>query len=368
MEFSRRTQRIRISGIRRVFEAAAEDAINLGLGQPDFDTPEHVKEAAVEAVEDGSAAGYTSNVGIDKLREEVAEYVGFDASPENVLTTSGASEGLHVAVQALADPGDDVLVPDPGFVSYDALTKVASANPVPVELADDLRLEPEAVKESLTEDTALFFVNSPANPTGVVQTEDEMRAFAEIADDYGATLVSDEVYDRFVYEGEHVSPARFGENVVTVNAASKTLAATGWRLGYVVAPEEAVDEMVKVHQYVQACANASAQHGVAETLNDERTDEAVERMRDEFEARRDLVLEGLGNIGLECPEPQGAFYALPRVPDGFVDECVERDVIVVPGEAFGDAGAGHARISYANSRENIRAALNVMGEVVKELA
>lgn len=367
MEFSRRTQRIRISGIRRVFEAAGEDAINLGLGQPDFDTPEHVKEAAIGALRDGSAAGYTSNVGIDALREEVAEYVGFDASPENVLVTSGASEGLHVAVQAFVDPGDEVLVPDPGFVSYDALTKVADAEPVPVELADDLRLEPEAVKEAVTDDTAAFFVNSPANPTGAVQTRDDARAFAEIADDYGATLISDEVYDRFVYDGEHVSPANFGENVVTVNAASKTLAATGWRLGYVIAPTEAVDEMVKVHQYAQACANASAQHGVAETLNDERTDEEVKRMSDEFEARRDLVLERLDEMGVDCPTPRGAFYAFPRVPDGFVEECIDRDVIVVPGDAFGDAGEGHARISYANSRENLREALDVMEKVVAEL-
>jgi len=367
MEFSRRTQRIRISGIRRVFEAAGEDAINLGLGQPDFDTPEHVKEAAVDAIKDGRAAGYTSNVGIETLREEVAEYVGFDASPEEVLVTSGASEGLHVAVQATVNPGDEVLVPDPGFVSYDALTKVADAEPVPVELADDLRLEPEAVKEAITDDTAAFFVNSPANPTGAVQTRDDARAFAEIADDYGATLVSDEVYDRFVYDGGHVSPAGFGDNVVTVNAASKTLAATGWRLGYVVAPTDAVDEMVKVHQYAQACANAAAQHGVAETLNDERTDEAVAEMRDEFEARRDLVLERLDGMGVDCPTPRGAFYAFPRVPDGFVEECIDRDVIVVPGDAFGAAGEGHARISYANSRENLREALDAMEEVVAEL-
>jgi len=367
MEFSRRTQRIRVSGIRRVFEAAGEDDINLGLGQPDFDTPEHVKEAAIGALRDGRAAGYTSNVGIEPLREEVAEYVGFDASPDEVIVTSGASEGLHVAVQALVDPGEEVLIPDPGFVSYDALTKVADAEAVGVELADDLRLEPEAVKEALTDDTAAFVVNSPANPTGAVQTEDDMRAFAEIADDHGATLVSDEVYDRFVYEGEHVSPARFGDNVVTVNAASKTLAVTGWRLGYVVAPTEAVDEMVKVHQYAQACANAAAQHGVAETLNDGRTDGEVARMRDEFEARRDLVLERLDGMGLDCPAPRGAFYAFPRVPDGFVDACLKRGVVTVPGEAFGDAGEGHARLSYASSRENLREALGVIEGVVDEL-
>lgn len=367
MEFASRTQEIRISGIRRVFEAADEDAVNLGLGQPDFDTPEHVKEAAVDALRRGDAGGYTSNAGIPKLRSEVAEYVDFPADPEEVLTVSGASEGLHVALQAHVDVGDEVVIPDPGFVSYDALTKVADAEPVPVELREDLTLSPESVKESLSDDTAAFVVNSPANPTGAVQSEDDMKAFAEIADDHDVTLVSDEVYDRYVYDGEHHSPASYGENVVTVNAASKTLAATGWRLGYVVAPEERVDEMVKIHQYAQACANASAQHAVADTLNTSETDEAVEEMKQEFEARRDLVVEGLADVGLDCPTPSGAFYAFPRAPDGFVDTCLERDVVVVPGEAFGDAGEGHVRISYANSRENLEQALDVMEDVVEEL-
>ncbi len=367
MDFASRTQEIRISGIRRVFEAADEDAINLGLGQPDFDTPEHVKEAAVDALRRGDAGGYTSNAGIPKLRREVAEYVEFPAEPKEVLTVSGASEGLHVALQAHVDVGEEVVIPDPGFVSYDALTKVADADPVPVKLRDDLTLDPEDVKEAITDDTSVFVVNSPANPTGAVQSEAEMRAFAEIADDHDVTLVSDEVYDRYVYDGEHHSPAAYGENVVTVNAASKTLAATGWRLGYVVAAEERIDEMVKVHQYAQACANASAQHAVADTLNSPETYEAVEEMKEEFEARRDLVVEGLDEIGLDCPTPSGAFYAFPRAPEGFVDACLERDVVVVPGEAFGDAGERHVRISYANSRENLKKALDVMENVVDEL-
>ncbi|MFP4633331.1 MAG: pyridoxal phosphate-dependent aminotransferase, partial [Halobacteriales archaeon] len=326
MDYAERVGGIRISGIRRVFEAAGEDAINLGLGQPDFDTPEHVRRAAVDAIESGRAAGYTNNAGIESLREAVADYVDFPASSEDVLVTSGASEGLHVAMQTYVDVGDEVLVPDPGFVSYDALARVADARPVGVELEDDLRLSPESVKEALGRDTAAFVVNSPANPTGAVQTEDDARAFAEIADDHDVVLVSDEVYDRFVYDGRHTSPAAYGDGVVTVNAASKTLAATGWRLGYVVASPEAVDEMVKVHQYAQACANAAAQHAVAETLNAAETDRAVEEMRDEFELRRDLVVERLREMGLETPEPRGAFYVMPRVPEGFVDACLERDV------------------------------------------
>ncbi len=367
MKYARRTQEIRISGIRRVFEAADEDAVNLGLGQPDFDTPEHVKEAAVDAIRRGDAGGYTSNAGIQKLRREVAEYVDFPADPEEVLVTSGASEGLHVALQAHVDVGDEVVIPDPGFVSYDALTKIADAEPIPVELRSDLTVDPETVKEALSDTTSAVVVNSPANPTGAVQSEDDLRAFAELADDHDFTLVSDEVYDRYVYDGSHHSPAEFGDNVVTVNAASKTLAATGWRLGYVVAAEERVDEMVKIHQYSQACANASAQHAVADTLNSKETDEAVAEMKEEFQTRRDIVVDGLDDIGLSCPTPSGAFYAFPEAPKGFVDACLERDVVVVPGSAFGGRGEGHVRLSYSTSREEIREALDVMEDVVAEL-
>ncbi|MDY7082595.1 MAG: aminotransferase class I/II-fold pyridoxal phosphate-dependent enzyme, partial [Halobacteria archaeon] len=296
----------------------------------------------------------------------------FAASGSEVIVTSGASEALHIAVQAHVNPGEEVIIPDPGFVSYDALTKVADARPVPVELADDLRMEPESVKEAIGEETSAIIVNSPANPTGAVQTEEDMRAFAEIAADYDIPLISDEVYDRFVYDGGHYSPAKFDENeggnVVTVNAASKTFAMTGWRLGYVIASEARCDEMIKVHQYVQACASAPSQYAVLEALTSDESDGAVDEMKREFEARRDLVLEGLDDIGLECPEPRGAFYAFPKVPEGFIDECLERDVIVVPGDAFGDAGEGYARLSYANSRENLREALDVMGEVVAELS
>lgn len=365
--FASRTQDIRISGIRRVFEAAGEDAINLGLGQPDFDTPEHVKEAAVDAIRRGDAGSYTNNAGISDLREAVADYVAFQAEPENVIITSGASEALHIAVQAHVDPGKEVVVPDPGFVSYEALTHVADAEPVPVELADDLRLEPEKVKEAISPDTAAMFVNSPANPTGAVQTERDMRAFAEIADDYNVTLVSDEVYDQYIYDGDHYSPAEYGENVVTVNAASKSFAMTGWRLGYLVAAEERVDEMIKIHQYVQACASAPSQYAALEALTNPESEKVVGEMRDEFRERRDIVLEGLGDMGLDCATPRGAFYAFPSVPDGFVDACVDRDVIVVPGDAFGSAGSGYMRLSYANSRQNIRTALNVMREVLEAL-
>ncbi|MFB6283852.1 MAG: pyridoxal phosphate-dependent aminotransferase [Halobacteria archaeon] len=367
MDFAESVREIDVSAIRRIFEAAGEDSINLGLGKPDFETSEHIREAAVDAIRAGKAGSYTNNAGLDELREAVSEYVEFDAESEEVIATSGASEALHIAIEAHVDPGDEVIIPDPGFVSYDALTRIADAEPVGVELASDLRMTPEAVKESLSDDTSAFVVNSPANPTGAVQTEEDMRAFAEIADDHDVPLISDEVYDHLVYEGEHHPPAEYGDNVVTIKAASKTFAMTGWRLGFVIADVERCDEIIKVHQYCQACAAAPSQFAGIEALTSPESRDAVDEMKTEFEARRKLVVEGLRDIGLECPTPKGAFYAFPKVPEGFVEECIDRGVVLVPGDAFGEHGAGYARISYANSRENIRDALEVMEGVVEDL-
>ncbi len=367
MKFASRTKRIRISGIRRIFEAAGQDDINLGLGQPDFPSPEMAKQAAIEAINDGKADGYTSNQGIKELRDAVSEDICFEASSDEVLITSGASEALHIAVEAHVDPGDEVLIPDPGFVSYDALAKVADAKPKPVKLDEDLRLDPTSIKEAISGDTVAIFVNSPANPTGSVQSKKEIKALAEMADDYDITLISDEVYSSLVYDGSHYSPAEFGDNIVVVNGASKRFSMTGWRLGYVVASKDRIDEMIKVHQYIQACASAPAQYGVLEALTNRETQEITENMNEEFRKRRDLVLERLEKIGLETPVPRGAFYVFPKVPRGFVEECLDKGVITVPGEAFGDNGEGYARISYANSRENIKKAFNIIEKAVTHL-
>ncbi|MDY6764832.1 MAG: pyridoxal phosphate-dependent aminotransferase, partial [Halobacteria archaeon] len=307
MEYADRVDRIELSAIREAFNAAGEDAINLGIGQPDFDTPENVKQAAIDAIERGDASGYTANHGIDELRRAVAESLNFDASPDQVLVTAGGSEALHLSLETYVNPGDEVIFPDPGFVSYDALTKVAGGEPVPVPLNEELRLEPETVKEAVTDDTAAIIVNSPSNPTGSVQTREEMKAFAEIADDNDVMLISDEVYHKLIYEGEHHSPAEFGDNVVTIDAVSKTYSMTGWRLGYVIAEEETVGKMIKVHQYIQACATAASQYAALEALTGPQ--DAPDRMKEEFEARRDILLEGLDEIGLEYPNPRGAFYA-----------------------------------------------------------
>jgi aspartate aminotransferase len=362
--FSRRVEQVSISGIREVFEAAGEDAINLGLGQPDFPTPDHAREAAVSAIRDGKADGYTSNKGTESLREAIADKHARDndlaVDPADVIATAGGSEALHIALEAHVDAGESVLVPDPGFVSYEALTHLAGGTPEPVPLREDLTLSPTAVEDAISDDTAAFVVNSPANPTGAVQSPDDMREFARIADDHDVLCITDEVYEHIVFEGEHRSPLEFAEsdNVVLVNACSKTYSMTGWRLGWVTGATDRIERMLRVHQYGQACASAPAQYAAEAALSgpQDRVDEMVAA----FEDRRDVLLTGLADAGLECPLPQGAFYAMPKVPDGWVDEVIDRGVVVVPGDAFGANGAGYARISYATDMKTLEEAIEIM--------
>ena len=364
--FADRVERISISGIREVFEAAGEDAINLGLGQPDFPTPEHARQAAVDAIEAGDADGYTENKGRLELREAIAAKhrrdQGIEVDPADIIATSGGSEALHIALAAHVDAGQEVIIPDPGFVSYDALTKLVGGEPVPVGLRDDLTLDPAAVERAITDDTAAFVINSPANPTGAVASESDIREFAHIADEHDVVCVSDEVYEYTVFEGEHHSPIQYAEsdNVVVVNSASKLFSMTGWRLGWVTAASERIERMLRVHQYTQACASAPAQFAAEAALDGPQ--DVIEAMTDSFQRRRDILLDGLAEYDIECPTPHGAFYAMPRVPEGFVDECIDRGVIVVPGEAFGDGGEGLARISYATDEETLREAIEIMGE------
>ncbi len=363
-EFSQRVEAISISGIREVFEAAGEDAINLGLGQPDFPTPEHARQAAVDAIEAGDADAYTSNRGTPELVDAIVRKHDrdndLDVAPEGVIATSGGSEALHLALEAHVDPGEEVLFPDPGFVSYDALTKLAGGEPVGLPLREDLTLDPATVEEHITEDTAAFVVNSPANPTGAVQSPEDMREFARIADEHDVLCISDEVYEQIVFDGEHRSPMEFAEtdNVVVVGACSKTYSMTGWRLGWVAASERRAERMLRVHQYSQACASAPAQYAAEAALTGPQ--DVVDEMVAAFEQRRDLVLDELEDMGLDVPKPEGAFYAMPKVPEGWVEEVIDRGVVVVPGDAFGEHGEGYARISYAADTEQLREALDVM--------
>ncbi|VVB94926.1 Aromatic-amino-acid aminotransferase 2 [uncultured archaeon] len=363
--FSERVKGIDISGIRKMFEGAGPDAINLGLGQPDFDTPEHIKKAAISAINKGFT-GYTPNMGIPELREALCRKFKkenhFTVTPGEVIVTSGASEALHLAMQALVGEGDEVLVPDPCFLSYLALTRMAGGKVVGVPLGKELTLSPDAVNESITPKTRVLIINSPSNPTGTVQKKNDLKALAEIADDNNITIVSDEVYEHFIYEGEHVSPAEFSDNVITINAVSKTYAMTGWRIGYAAARKEYTEQMLKVHQYIQACACSISQKAALAAI--EGPQDCVSEMRESFRGRRDLLMEGLREMGIKCVKPEGAFYAFPEVEDEDAPQkLLARGVIVVPGAAFGEHGRGHIRISYATSEENIKKALGIMEKV-----
>ena len=368
-DFSPRVERVSISGIREVFEAAGADAINLGLGQPDFPTPDHARQAAIDAIESGKVDGYTGNKGILALREAIsakhARDNALDVPPENVIATAGGSEALHIAIEAHVDRGQEVVFPDPGFVSYEALTHLADGIPKPVGLREDLTMAPEDVEDAITEDTAIFVVCSPANPTGAVQSVEDMHEFARIADEHDVLCLSDEVYEHIVFEGEHRSPMEFADsdNVVMVNACSKSYSMTGWRLGWVAGSERRIERMLRVHQYAQACASAPAQYAAEAALSGPQ--EVVGEMTAAFEKRRDLVVEGLEGMGLDVPTPQGAFYVMPRVPEGWVEAVIDRGVIVVPGEAFGERGAGHARISYTTSEDELEDALSIMADATE---
>jgi len=370
-EFAARASKVSISGIREVFEAASEDAINLGLGQPDFPTPEHARQAAVDAIQSGNADAYTSNKGTRALREAIAgryrEDQGLEVDPEDVIATAGGSEALHLAMQAHVDPGDEVIYPDPGFVAYENLTHVAGGEPVPVGLREDLTMDPGAVEDAITEDTAAFVVNSPANPTGAVQSKADVREFARIADEHDVLCISDEVYEHIVFEGEHHTPLAFAEsdNVAVVSACSKTYSMTGWRLGWVTSSTPRIEHMLRVHQYIQACASAPAQYAAEAALSGPQ--DVVDDMVGQFEERRDVVLDGLEDMGLSVPTPSGAFYVMPKVPEGWVDAVLERDVVVVPGEAFGANGEGYARISYATDVETLKEALAAMREATESV-
>ena len=357
MKFSQRVLDVDLSGIRKSFEAAGSDSINLGLGQPDFDTPQNIKDAAIKAISEGKT-GYTYNTGIPELRNAICEKFRHENSlsytPEQLIVTAGASEALHLVMQSLVDDGDLVLCPDPGFVSYAALARFAGGRPIGMPLTQDLHIDVEKAK-ALMDGARVLVLNSPANPTGSVESRESIKALVEYADDAGVMVVTDEVYEHFIYGNPHWSAARFGENVVTINAVSKTYAMTGWRLGYLAASEDIVEQCLKVHQYCQACATSISQYAALEAYTGDQR--PVKIMRDEYRIRRDMICKGLADLGFYFPVPEGAFYVfVPMEPD-LVQRIIKKGIIIVPGSAFGKNASGYARFSYATSRENINVAL-----------
>jgi aspartate aminotransferase len=354
---AQRCRGIEISGIRKLFEAAGPDSINMGLGQPDFDTPEHIKEAAIRAIREGKT-GYTSNMGIPELREALSAKFkkenGLSYDPGQIIVTAGASEALHIIMQGLIEEGDRVLLADPGFVSYGALAVLAGGRPEGIPLDSRFHIDVEAAKSRM-DGARMIVINSPGNPTGAVESRESIKALVEYAQDAGVTVVSDEVYEHFIYGLSHHSPARFGDDVITVNAASKTYAMTGWRLGYLAGPKEYTEQCLKVHQYCQACATSISQYAALAGYTGSQ--ECVRVMRDEYLMRRDYLYAELKKIGFSFPLPEGAFYMFVPMKRDLLEKILKKGVIIVPGDAFGCNAPDYARMSYAASMESLKTAV-----------
>lgn len=357
---------VQVSGIRKWFEGAGPGSINLGLGQPDLPTPARIGEAAIAAIRDNKT-GYTPNAGIPELREALAEKFLRENqvryTPDQIIVTAGASEALHLVMQSLVRPGDRVLVQDPGFVSYAALATIAGGRPEGLKLDGKFHIDLEQAKAAL-DGARLMVINSPANPTGAVEPEQSVRALVEYAMDAGVTVVSDEVYEHFTYGVPHTSPARFGDDVITINATSKTYAMTGWRIGCMAGPEEHIAQCIKVHQYAQACATSIAQYAAVEAYIGDQA--CVGMMRDEYRSRLDLVYAGLTDLGFAFPRPEGAFYLFVPMDPALAGRIIDHGVTIVPGEAFGVNEPDFARISYAASRDNLTTALGRIRAVMSD--
>ncbi len=371
---AQRVREIEISGIRRMFEGAPPGAINLGLGEPDFDPPKAVVEALVAAVKNG-LNHYGPSAGLPALREKLAERyraIDPDVDRENVIVTAGGSEGLMSTALALYDPGSEVLVPDPGFVLYAPHARIAGAVPVPYHLREPNRFLPDLdeLEGLVTPRTRAMVVNSPSNPTGGVFPRAVVDRLLAFADRHDLTVVSDEVYDEMVYEGRHVSFWGKGDRVVLVNSFSKMFAMTGWRLGFLLAPRPLAAEINKVHYHMVACPSTPAQTAVLVGLD--TVHETAGAMLAEFRARRSMVLQALGRMpGLHCVPPAGAFYAFPRfrwptTAYAVAGDLLKRGLITTPGDAFGAAGAKHLRLSFAASRAHLRQGLGILGEYARE--
>lgn len=364
-QISQRALDVEASGIRKFFQNAKPGSISLSLGQPDFDTPEHIKQAAITAIQEGKT-GYTFNAGLPELRDAISEKFkkenGLHYNPEQVIVTAGAGEALFIAIQSLVNPGDRVLITDPGFVSYNACSKIAGGIMDAVPLDENLHINLDAALEKMS-GARLLILNSPGNPTGTVEPEETIRALVEAAGDAGVTVLSDEVYEHLIYDARHVSAAQYGEDVLTVNATSKTYSMTGWRVGYLAGPQDYIDQALKIHQYCQTCVTSISQYAALAAYTGDQS--CVAAMRDEYRSRRDILCNGLHNLGYQFPTPQGAFYAFVPLGKEITARVLDAGVIIVPGDAFGERADNYARFSYATSRENISSALKRIESVVR---
>jgi aminotransferase len=375
---SRKAREIPPSGIRRFFELTARDKsiITLGIGEPDFDSSPKIKAKAVEAV-GLNMTHYTANAGLLELRQRIAKKLRRDnainVSEDEVLVTSGSSEGLDISLRAVLDEGDEVLLPNPAYVAYGPLTHLAGGKPVfvPTKEENDFRVKVEDMKKKLTTRTKALLYCSPNNPTGAVLTKEDLKEIAEFAIENDLLVLADEIYEKIIYEGKHHSIASFPgmvERTITLNGFSKAYASTGWRVGYLAAKGELYDAAYKIHQYCMMSAPTVSQYAMLAAFDDE---ESVKKMVRIFDERRKLLVKGLNEIpGISCHMPKGAFYAFPNITgtglssEKFAEKLIkEARVAVVPGSVFGPSGEGFARCSYSVSTETIIEALDRMGKV-----
>lgn len=371
------------SGIRKFFDIVSEmkDAISLGVGEPDFDTPWHIREEGIYSLEKGRTF-YTSNAGLRELKVEICNYlsrrfeVTYDPDHE-VMVTVGGSEAIDIALRAMLDPGDEVLIPQPSYVSYVPCTILANGIPVTIDLEakDQFKLTKEKLLEKITEKTKVLVLPFPNNPTGAVMTAEELKDIVEVVIEKDLFVISDEIYAELTYGGEHTTIAQFPgmkDRTVLINGFSKSYAMTGWRLGYAAAPRVILEQMLKIHQFAIMCAPTTSQYAAVAALRD--GDKDVETMRESYDQRRRYLMHAFQEMGLECFEPHGAFYTFPSIKrfgmtsDEFATRLLrEEKVAVVPGTAFGDCGEGYLRISYAYSLKNLKEALGRMDRFIKRL-
>ncbi|MFQ6135771.1 MAG: aminotransferase class I/II-fold pyridoxal phosphate-dependent enzyme [Candidatus Hydrothermarchaeales archaeon] len=361
------------SGIRKFFEMVIgmPDVISLGVGEPDFVTPWHIREACIYSLEKGYTM-YTSNFGLLELREELSNQLLKDYSIEysptdEILVTTGVSEAFDLAIRAIVNPGDEVIIPEPCYVAYVPCVAFAGGIPIIVEtkVSNEFKITPGQIRDKITEKTKALVLSYPNNPTGAVMKRKELEEIADLVNEYDLLVISDEVYDKLTYSGKHACFASLNgmkEKTVLLNGFSKSFAMTGWRIGYATARPEIIEGMMKIHQYTMLCAPITGQMAAIEALRN--GEEEMKKMVREYDRRRRIIIKGLNQIGLDCFEPKGAFYAFPSVQStGLTSEefaealLKEQSVAVVPGTAFGKSGEGFVRCAYAASIENINEAL-----------
>ena len=364
---------IKPSGIRKFFDLVSEmeDAISLGVGEPDFDTPWHIRDEGIYSLEKGRTF-YTSNAGLKELKEEICRYlhrrihVEYDPADE-VIVTVGGSEGIDIAMRAILNPGEEVLIPQPSYVSYEPCAVLAGGKPVIIELKaeNEFRLTAEELQEAITDKTKLLVLPFPNNPTGAIMEKEDLEAIAQVIIEHDIFVLSDEIYSELSYKGDHVSIVSLPgmrERTILINGFSKSYAMTGWRLGYACGSKEIIEQMLKIHQFAIMCAPTTSQYAAVEALRN--GDEDVAKMREAYNQRRRYLVHAFKEMKLDCFEPYGAFYVFPCIKEfGMTSEefanrfLEEEKVAVVPGTAFGDCGEGFLRISYAYSLEDLKVAL-----------